>query len=214
MSCVYRLTFPDESVYIGRTDGNPEDRWRGGWGYDPSSMVFKSIFYFGWANVKKEILEDGLTHEEAKNSEKNQITVHSALCTVINNYDNPAHSFDSNHQFDPDKAHAEANYQLLNRNTKDGYLLRKNNKFIIPLVPKPYGSYRCPIDVFNLAGEYLYTYPNAKVASQELNVTHGSITSCCKGERGDGQKRYQAGGYIFRYHNPEFWGKHKNEDTE
>lgn len=205
MSCVYRLTFPDGSVYIGRSDGNPKDRWRDGWGYSQSSMVFKAIFYFGWKNVKKEVIASGLTHDESVEMENHEIAVHSAVCTVHNEYV-PAQSFPQSDAqistYAQSVVDEDDKVDLLDKRRAEIQKTTKR-KYVIPLVPKPLGIYRCPIDVYDTKGRFIRTYPDSKSASDDLNVNQGSIASCCKGMDANGKLRYSTGGYIFRYHNPD-----------
>lgn len=69
MYCVYRHTTPSGKVYIGITQQSPNDRWKGGWGYNTNLVFFRAINKYGWDNIKHEILMDGLTKEEAKAAE-------------------------------------------------------------------------------------------------------------------------------------------------
>lgn len=69
MYCVYRHTTPNGKVYIGITQQSPNDRWKGGWGYNTNLVFFRAINKYGWDNIKHEILMDGLTKEEAKAAE-------------------------------------------------------------------------------------------------------------------------------------------------
>lgn len=67
---VYRHTFPDGKVYIGKTKEQPEERWgKYGKNYQGQSKVFNAILAFGWNNTKHEVLFDGLTAEEASRKE-------------------------------------------------------------------------------------------------------------------------------------------------
>jgi group I intron endonuclease len=63
--CVYKHTSPNGKVYIGITGRNPVDRWRGGCGYQENEHFYRAILKYGWNNIKHEILEEGLTREEA-----------------------------------------------------------------------------------------------------------------------------------------------------
>ena len=65
---VYKLTSPDNKVYIGCT-GNPvKKRWNGGRGYR-GSPVFEAICHYGWPSFKKEILCEKLTKAGAEKLE-------------------------------------------------------------------------------------------------------------------------------------------------
>lgn len=52
-----------------------------------------------------------------------------------------------------------------------------------------------PIDQFDLQGKYIKTWPNCKIASQELNIVGTCITAVCKGRK----YRKTAGGFIWKY---------------
>lgn len=61
---IYMLIFPDNKKYIGATSLKPENRWRNGKSYGGS--VREAIDYFGWENIKHEILKENLTQEESQ----------------------------------------------------------------------------------------------------------------------------------------------------
>lgn len=59
--------------YIGLTSQQPETRWgKNGYGYYGQNF-YTAILEFGWDNFEHEILETGLTKEEAFRKEKNYI---------------------------------------------------------------------------------------------------------------------------------------------
>lgn len=66
---VYRHLFPNGKSYIGITCKKPKDRWRDGEGYR-SQKVHRAIKKYGWDNIKHEILEEGLSLEDANEREK------------------------------------------------------------------------------------------------------------------------------------------------
>lgn len=65
---VYQHVFPDGKRYIGITN-DIQRRWNNGFGYQNQRKVFSQIVKFGWDNIKHEVLESGLTFEEAKAQE-------------------------------------------------------------------------------------------------------------------------------------------------
>lgn len=193
MSCVYKHTFPNGAVYIGKTNMSPEDRWLNGWGYKNCPLMFNAILQFGWNNVQHEILADNLTEKQALDMESAQIRLHSASSTMIYNIaqlpaqylaQENSHFIDGSAQYIPQTPPSTREHR---------------KQHIIPITPKPEGMHSCPIDVYTTDGTFICTYPSAKIAAEELNVSRGDITSCCKGFRPDGQARYQVKGYIFRY---------------
>lgn len=63
---IYKHTFLDGKVYIGKTMKNPEERWgKLGRGYQGQPIIFDAILAYGWNNIKHEIIFSGLTEREA-----------------------------------------------------------------------------------------------------------------------------------------------------
>ena len=76
---VYRHTFPDGKVYIGKTKEAPEERW-GTYGrnYQGQRKIFNAILAFGWNNIKHEVLFNNLSAEEAILKEQELIKLSDA----------------------------------------------------------------------------------------------------------------------------------------
>lgn len=70
---IYKHTCPNNRSYIGITHQNPERRWRGGLHYKYNSRFFLAIVKYGWDNINHEILERGLSYEQAKTKETEYI---------------------------------------------------------------------------------------------------------------------------------------------
>ncbi len=69
---VYKHTVPNGKIYIGVTCQTEVDfRWNSG--YKNNISFQKDIDYYGWNNIKHEILYKNLTPEEASNTEKKLI---------------------------------------------------------------------------------------------------------------------------------------------
>ena len=64
---VYKITSPNERVYIGCTNLELEDRFNKGLGYKYNKELWNDILYYGWSNFKTEILleckEDSMARE-------------------------------------------------------------------------------------------------------------------------------------------------------
>ena len=194
MSCVYKHTFPNGAVYIGKTDMTPEDRWLNGWGYKNCPLMFNAIIQYGWNNVKHEIIADNLTEKEALELETKEIQAQCLTNEMIYNIAQlpPQYLAQSNAHYIDNQAQ---NQPQIHTST-----VKQIKQHSIPLTPKPQGMRVCPIDVYTTDGNFICTYPSAKIAAQELNVNNGDIISCCKGTKSDGKARYQIKGYVFRYH--------------
>ena len=65
--CVYKHTCPNGKAYVGIAK-NAEMRWKSGHGYD-TQLFGRAVRKYGWANIKHEIVFDGLTQEEAQSKE-------------------------------------------------------------------------------------------------------------------------------------------------
>lgn len=69
----YILIFPNDKVYIGQTV-NTKTRWTGnGIGYRNNKEMYEDIQKYGWNNVKKLVIDTGLTYEESLEREKELI---------------------------------------------------------------------------------------------------------------------------------------------
>ena len=66
---VYKHTTPSGKVYIGITGDSVENRWRNGKGYKNNFHFSNAIKYYGWENIKHEILFEELSKEEAEKKE-------------------------------------------------------------------------------------------------------------------------------------------------
>ena len=76
---VYKHTFPNNKVYIGITQQEPEKRWKNGLGYDAHQKIMKrAIQKYGWENIKHEILYKNLNKNEACNKEIELIALYDS----------------------------------------------------------------------------------------------------------------------------------------
>ena len=71
---VYKHTTPSGKVYIGITSKPVEERWLNGRGYRRNEHFWNAIKKYGWENIEHEILEEGLTREEAGRAEQRYIS--------------------------------------------------------------------------------------------------------------------------------------------
>ncbi len=78
---VYKHTAPNGKCYIGMTCHTMERRARGGRGYVGCEAFYRAILKYGWDNFIHEILESGLTYEEACERERFHIQKHHSLTT-------------------------------------------------------------------------------------------------------------------------------------
>ena len=70
---IYKLTSPDNKVYIGCTSQNPKDRWDYGNKYHHNKELTDDIRLFGWDDFEHEILYSDLPEEKAYELERDLI---------------------------------------------------------------------------------------------------------------------------------------------
>ena len=73
---VYKLTSPSNKVYIGITSQPVCKRWSNGAGYKRCPAIYEAIKKYGWENIKKEVLLENTTEDEAKALETLLIKMH------------------------------------------------------------------------------------------------------------------------------------------
>lgn len=81
---VYEHVFPNGKRYIGITKTEPGVRWGyKGYGYNSQPKIARAIQKYGWDNIQHNIIIQGLTEEQAKNTEQFFI---SELDAIDNGY--------------------------------------------------------------------------------------------------------------------------------
>lgn len=78
MYTVYKHTTPSGKVYIGITKQKPEQRWDNGNGYKKNEHFYRAILKYGWENIEHEIVENGLTKQQACDLEIDLIAEYDA----------------------------------------------------------------------------------------------------------------------------------------
>lgn len=77
--CVYKYTnIYNGKVYVGQTKRTLEERALGGRGYNGSRVFYNAICEYGWQSFEGEILEDGLTRNEAGEREQYYIRLYQS----------------------------------------------------------------------------------------------------------------------------------------
>ena len=105
---VYRHTFPNGKVYIGITMMEPKKRWSGGSGYRHQPKIYNAILYYGWKNVKHDILYTGLTKSEAEAIE----------IRLIAEYDSTRKGYNVEHGGNTTGTHSEETKQKISAGNK------------------------------------------------------------------------------------------------
>lgn len=70
---VYKLTSPNNRVYIGCTNLRLEDRFNKGRGYYHNKELFDDILKYGWDSFKHQIVCEFETEEDARECEHEEI---------------------------------------------------------------------------------------------------------------------------------------------
>ena len=78
---VYKHTAPNGKSYIGITRQTLEKRSMNGSGYIKSSAFYRAICKYGWESFSHEILESGLSFEEACDKERYYIKLYRSRTT-------------------------------------------------------------------------------------------------------------------------------------
>lgn len=157
--------------YVGQTNTSLERRADAGRGYKGCSIFWRAIQKNGWTNFKGEIIEDGLSFEEA--NEREQYWIRELNTIAPNGYN--LQPGGGNH-----KVH-ELSRQKMSENRK-GKNTVKNRSYESKKVIQ-----------YTKDMEFVAEYPSVKEASRQTGIGAGNIGSCCNG------KAYSAGNYIWRY---------------
>lgn len=184
---VYKRTCPNGKVYIGITSRTLEERMSNG--YQNNVAFARDIVKFGKENIISEVLEEYPDYDTAILREHYYIQQYKDIC--YNKVGNARRSCTVSGTVPSTEQRAQ--------NTASTVCRAHYKEHIIPLTTKPKGRHTCPISVYDLEGNYITTYADAKIASVATKVNNGDIISCCKGEKADGKARFQCRGLIFRY---------------
>lgn len=226
---IYKYTSPSGGVYIGQTSQEVDQRaQKDGKGYLSINKntgeylqpaIAHAIIKYGWNNLKKEILFDNLSSQEADEKEKEliefyrnggkcyniasggkgipgvnerKIKQYSLQGTFIREWN----SLKEAEKY-LNKPKAEANISaccLGKKNRAYGYIWRysndPNNLEVKPLTP-----YRAPIDQYTREGDYITTYQTIAEASKQTGIGDTSIGNCLRG------RSKSTGGYVWKFNN-------------
>lgn len=85
MYYIYRHIIPDGKSYIGKTK-NIKTRYKKGKGYEGCPKFWKAINYFGWDNIKHEIITTTEDECKARKLEKEFIKEYDSIKNGYNTY--------------------------------------------------------------------------------------------------------------------------------
>lgn len=198
---VYCYTSPSGKKYVGITSRSLDERaGKDGYCYIEDGYAFgKAIKKYGWENFTREILEDGLSKQEADFFE-------SYYIEFFDSYNNGYNETRGG------EGCAKADYDLIIRLWNEGKSIQEIREQTgyskralkaafdsvniggIDRIKRQAGQYHVlKIYQYNLEGEYLNEYSSINEAERKNNIFHSNIIACLKG------KRNTAGGYRWSY---------------
>lgn len=176
---IYKHTAPNNKVYIGQTKQNPHDRWHVGNAYKTNTYFSNAIKKYGWDNFKHEIIQSGLTLEEANALEKQLIEQYKS---TDRRYGYNIREGGSSGFIPAEETKEKLRTALTGRANPH---TAEQNKHISQAKGHP-------VKQFTMEGDYIQTFWSSGEAVYHLGKdrTHQShIVQCCNG------KRFQALGF-------------------
>jgi group I intron endonuclease len=199
--------FPNNKVYIGLTGISIEDRWKNGKGYNTQSLIKYAILKYGWENVKHEILEVGLTKNEAIQSEIFYIKKYKSndrefgYNISLGGEGAGMHSEESKAKMSRSRKGRKASQETREKMSKSfkGHPVpaeaRKKMSDSKKGIPHPREeSCKKPVLQYDIStGEFIKRYSSINEASIELGIQRGHIGECVQ------RKRRQSGNSVWVY---------------
>ena len=214
---VYMHIAPNGKKYIGITCQRPERRWRNGWGY--RTMHFsRAIKKYGWDNFQHIIVADGLSLEQAKEEEIRLIELNRS--NDIHFGYNVADGGDLHRK--KGFHHSEETKRKIGEKQKGKKIspeaielmrptmFKKGHKTWNKGIPMSKEHYeKCKATMFQkgredtnkktiICVELNIIFKSLKEAEEKMGISRSNI---CQSLRG---KRYKAGGYHWKYVEPEY----------
>ena len=180
----------DGMEYIGQTTNSIEERLRNG--YKPGTKIREAIDRDGLENFEHEVLEDGLTEEEADEKEQHYIRTRNTLWPNGYNLEgggkhNSVHSLTkekisqskmgvplSEEHIDSLK---EAWKHRSHTQSEETKLKRSNAELNRPDLSRP-------VRRFTKDGQFIKEYPSACEAQRQTGISQSNITRCCQHKYG------------------------------
>lgn len=222
MFSVYKHTTPNGKVYIGITGKKPEYRWDGGRGYHYNDHFSAAIKKYGWENIRHEILQTGLTKEQAEAEEIRLIKEYSATDPRygynhmaggdVTVYRHSRESIEKMRAIKLGKKYGEETRRkhslaLMGRpvspetrekiaSAQRGKPRKKHTEEWKKMMSDRYrdnGTNMRPVEQFTKDGEKVGEFVSARQAERMTGCDNRNVIACCRG------KRRSAHGYIWKY---------------
>ena len=177
---IYELKCPGNESYVGQTHKTLNDRFRKGKAYRPNSKVGKAIVKYGWDNIEKNILYDGLTPEEADRIEVEEIEKRGGI----------NHPLVLNGQSGGHKGYKLSNYNLevqsnlmKKRYKEHPELNEERSKSSRKYYYEDHPERTIKVDQYSYDGkEFIASYESAIEAQRQTGVARNGISKCLTGE--------------------------------
>ena len=203
---VYIHTVPNGKVYVGVTSQSPSVRWNYGNGYKRNAPFFEDIVSFGWNNIKHEVVECGLTEEQAYEMEATLIRKYNSI-NPQNGY-NRTEGGKGCYGYKP-TAETIERLVLSHTGPRGPHTIEWNNNISNALKGKKKPHKGAPrsaacrakiakangktVQQYSREGVLLAEYISARAAQRITGVANQGISLCCLG------KGETAGGYIWKF---------------
>lgn len=176
-------------MYVGITCQSLIDRWKNGKGYIKTSHMGRAIEKYGWDGFDHFVIIEGLTVEQAKETEKVLISMLD-LTNPQNGY-NEAVGGGGGGMYG--KHHSEdAKRKISEARKKDGFT--EEHKRHISESKKGAKHHMAKVVYqYSKEGVLLGEWPYMNMAAESLNIKKESISACCMG------RRPSAGGFVWSY---------------
>lgn len=186
---VYCHTTPDGKKYIGMTNMPILTRFGNGRNYF-SSIFREAIDRFGWNNIEHEVLEYGLTREQASESEIKYIKLFDTL--------NREHGYNvatgGIHGYIPNRAISDETKMKIANANRGRKATEEQRRRLSELHKGQIGHNLRPVIKLSKSGEILDEYESLTIAAKENGISHSdSIWKVCNGFR------KTCGGFMWKY---------------
>lgn len=181
--CIYKHTSPSGKSYIGFTGQTPENRWgMNGSQYKRVKGHHKfaaAIKKYGWDNFTHEILEEGLSFEEANQREIYYIALYDSFNNGYNATLGGGGTLGIKGEKSPwyNRKHTEEEKYLIGCGRRGRKLSDDRKKELSEM------QSRKPVVCLSADGKFLAEYYNAQKAADELKIQSSQIRECCKHHR-------------------------------
>lgn len=190
--CVYCHTCPDGKKYIGFTGKPLKIRFGNGLHYSKTSKFGKAIEKFGWENIKHDVLQSGLTKDEASQKEEEYISLYK---TTQDEFGYNEASGGINGGVYGRKFSEETRRKISNSNKGRMVTQETKDKLRKSHLGKESHNVRAVIKM-DLQGKILEEYKSiAEAVRNNEKTDETGIWRCCK------NRRKTAGGYRWKYKN-------------